>query len=75
MDQSPPGASVHGDSPGENTGVGCHVFLQGIFPAQRLNPLLLQLLRWQVDSLPLAPPGQPHRNWQNVSIDQILGIT
>ena len=25
---SPPGFSVHGDSPGRNTGVGCHVFLQ-----------------------------------------------
>ena len=26
------------DSPGESTGVGCHVLLQGIFPAQRSNP-------------------------------------
>ena len=24
MDCSPPGFSVHGDSPGKNTGVGCH---------------------------------------------------
>ena len=24
MDCSPPGSSVHGDSPGKNTGVGCH---------------------------------------------------
>ena len=31
---SPPGSSVHGDSPGKNTGVGCHALLQGIFPAQ-----------------------------------------
>ena len=23
MDSSPPGSSVHGDSPGKNTGVGC----------------------------------------------------
>ena len=30
--------SVHGDSPGKNTGVGCHTLLQGIFPIQRLNP-------------------------------------
>ena len=28
---SPPGSSVHGDSPGKNTGVGCHGLLQGIF--------------------------------------------
>ena len=33
MDSSPPGSSVHGDSPGKNTGVGCHTLLQGIFPA------------------------------------------
>ena len=37
-DYSPPGSSVHGDSPGKNTGVGCHALLQGIFPAQGSNP-------------------------------------
>ena len=31
---SPPGSSVHGDSPGKNIGVGCHALLQGIFPTQ-----------------------------------------
>ena len=35
---SPPGTSVHGDSPGKNTGVDCHSLLQGIFPTQGLNP-------------------------------------
>ena len=29
------------NSPGHNTGVGSHSFLQGIFPTQRLNPGLL----------------------------------
>ena len=29
------------DSPGENTGVGCHFLLQGIFPTQESNPGLL----------------------------------
>ena len=29
MDCSPPVSSVHGDSPGKNTGVGCHFLLQG----------------------------------------------
>ena len=38
MDCSPPGSSVHGDSPGKNTGVGCHAFFQGNFPIQGLNP-------------------------------------
>ena len=38
MDHSPPGSSVHGDSPGKTTGVGCHALLQGLFPTQGLNP-------------------------------------
>ena len=29
MDCSPPGFSVHGDSPGKNIGVGCHALLPG----------------------------------------------
>ena len=37
-DWCPPGSSVHGDSPGKNTGVGCHAFLQGIFPTQGSKP-------------------------------------
>ena len=42
------------DLSGKNTGIGCHFLLQGIFPAQRLNPCLLHLLHWQTDSLPLC---------------------
>ena len=38
MDCSPPGSSVCGDSPGKNTGVGCHALFQGIFPTQGSNP-------------------------------------
>ena len=38
MDCSLPGSSVHGDSPGKNTGVGCHALLHGILPNQELNP-------------------------------------
>ena len=38
MDCSPSGSSVHGDSPGKNTRVGCHALLQAIFPIQGLNP-------------------------------------
>ena len=41
MDCSPPDSSVHGDSPGKNTEVGCHALLQGIFPIQGSNPGLL----------------------------------
>ena len=39
------------DSPGKNTGVSCHFFLQKIFPDQGLN---LCLLHWQAE-----PPGKP----------------
>ena len=44
------------DSPGNNTGVGCHALLQGIFPTRGLN---IRLLHWQTISLPLVPPGLP----------------
>ena len=40
------GSSVHRDSPGRNTRVGCHGLLQGIFLTQGLNPCLLCLLHW-----------------------------
>ena len=45
--------------PGKNTGVGCCFLLQGIFPTQGLNPCILSLLHWQVDSFPQVPPGKP----------------
>ena len=47
MDCSPPGFSVHGDSPGKNTGIGCPALLQGIVPTQGSNsglPLCRQIL-------------------------------
>ena len=50
LDCSPPGSSAHGIFQA-NTGVGCHLLLQGIFPAQGLN---LHLLHWQADSLLLS---------------------
>ena len=54
---SPPG-SCPSDSPGKNTGVGCHALLQGIFPTWGLNPGLTpcrQIL------YRLEPPGKPVR--------------
>ena len=53
MDCSPSGSSIHGDSPGKNTRVGCYDLLKGIFPAQGSSPHLLHLLHWQAVSLPL----------------------
>ena len=55
-DCSPPQAPLFMGSPGKNTGVGCHFFLQGIFPTRRSNP---RLLHRQADSLPLSHQGSP----------------
>ena len=44
VDCNPQDSSVHGDSPGKNTGGGYHFRLQGIFPTQGLN---LHFLHWQ----------------------------
>ena len=48
------------DSPDKNTGVGGHFLLQRVFTTQGSNLCLLHLLHWQVGSLPLAPPREPH---------------
>ena len=34
VDYSPPGSSVHEDSPGKNSSVSCCALLQGIIPTQ-----------------------------------------
>ena len=44
MDCSPPGSSLHGDSPGKNAGEGFHALLPGIFMTQGWNLPLLWLL-------------------------------
>ena len=65
MDCSLPGSSVHGHSPGKNTGMDCHSLLQGLFPTQGSNMGLLhyrqtlhllshQLYLWDVSSEPHA---------------------
>ena len=58
------------DSPGKNTGVGCHFLFQGIFPTQGSNLHHLHLLHWQAGSLPLAPHWRPHlvNNYHQFSI-------
>ena len=53
MDCRLPGSSVHGISPGKNTGVCCYFFPQRIFPNQRLNPGLLYCRQ----TLPSEPWG------------------
>ena len=56
-DFSPPGSSVHGDSPGKNTGVGCHFLLQGIFLSQGSN---LGLLHYRQILYHLSHQGSPY---------------
>ena len=61
------------ESPGKNTGVGCHFLLLGIFPIQRLNPGLLHLLHGPPGSLPLVPLGKPlsHVRYIHILCNQI----
>ena len=45
MDGSLPGSSVHGDSPGKNTGVGCHFLFQTCVLHCKLIPEMMLLSR------------------------------
>ena len=51
-----PGSSVHGYSPGRNTGVGCHALLLGAPPTPGIKHRSPGL---QEDSLLNEPPGKP----------------
>ena len=57
MNCSSPGSSVHGDSPGKNTGVGCCALPPVDLPTQGWNPGLPHCR--QILSLPSEPPGKP----------------
>ena len=52
----PSGASDQVDSPGKNTGVGCHAHLQGNLPNPGIEPRSPTL---QADSSLSEPPGKP----------------
>ena len=60
------------NSPGKNTGVGCHALLQRVFPTQGLNLCPLCLPHQQAGSLPLAPARKPiqffRRLWIKVKL-------
>ena len=47
------------DSPGKNTGVGCHFLLQGMFPTQGTNLVLLHV---KAESLLSELPGKPRES-------------
>ena len=64
-DCSPPGSSVLGDSPGKNTGLGCHFLLKGIFPPQGWNPGLPHCRRILYC---LSQSGQVHKRLSRNSL-------
>ena len=75
MNCSLPDSSVRGDSPGKNTGVGCHDILQGIFSTQESNLHLLRLLLWQVESLLFSHQGfklVKRRSWYGL-MQRVVG--
>ena len=53
-------------SPGKNTREGGHFLLQGFFPTQGSNSLLLCLLHWQANSLPLSHINYCEENLQSL---------
>ena len=55
-----PGSSVHGDSPGKNTGVGLPWPPPGYLPNPGMEPRSPTL---QEDSLPSELAGKPHREF------------
>ena len=80
MDCSQPGSSICRDSQGNNTSLGCHALLQGIFPTQGSNPDLPhsrqilyglshqgnpRMLEWV--SYPFSRGFSWPRNWTRVS--------
>ena len=76
----PPGSSLHEDSPGKCTGVGCCALIQGIFPIQGLNPVVPycrqiichlshqrspRILGWV--AYPFSRRSSQPRNWTEIS--------
>ena len=77
---SPPGSSIHGESPVKNPGVCFHALLQGIFPSQGSNPSFPhcrriiyclshqgspRVLEWV--AYPFSSRSSQPRNWTGVS--------
>ena len=61
-------APLSRDSPGKNTGVGCHALLQGIFSDPGIKPVSLEPPALVGGFFPLAPPGKP----RNIRTHQLI---
>ena len=57
----PPRLLCPWNSPGEITGVSCHLLLHGIFLTQGSNLHLLHHLHWQAGFFSTVPPGKPNQ--------------
>ena len=64
------------DSPGKNTGVGCHALLQRVAPTQGPNPPLTPVsLALKADSLLLSHQGSPaHSLCSTQNIDCVFDL-
>ena len=60
--------------PGKINEAGCHFLLQRICSTQGLDPHLLCLLHWQVDSLSLVPLGKSYASNTEPSVQFQLGL-
>ena len=60
-------------NPRQETEMGGHFLLQGIFLTQGLNLYLLSLLYWQADSLPLIPVTAPVSPRNGTEVLKIAG--
>ena len=66
-------ATIHPwDSPGKNTGVGCHFLLQEIFLTQGSNPSVLHCRQILYH---LSHQGSPEHAWENPILVQFSSIT
>ena len=63
------------NSPGKNTGVGCHFLLQGIFPTQGSNPCFLHLANGIAGSLPLSHLGRLFSKSPKVNANFYVNVT
>ena len=68
MDRAAWKATVHGDSPGKNAGVGGHALFQGIFPTQGSN---LGLQHCKQILYHLSHQGSPDKGFKNRSVRPI----
>ena len=62
------------DFPGKNTGVGCHAFLQVIFPIQGSNLRLLRLLHWWGVLYHSCHLGSPSPIYLDIDLDLDIDI-